>query len=128
MSTPLRGLALLLWSADPDAPARLATPFMHAAAAAAMDVEVEVYFSARSVELLVPGVAAAIHPGAVRTHSVEHFMTEARSHGAKFYACSASLQAAGIDPGSLAGRVDGFAGASSVIARLAEPGWQVMVF
>ena len=54
------GLAILLWAADPDEPARLATPFAHAAAAAAMDLQVEVYFSARSVLLLRPGVGVVV--------------------------------------------------------------------
>ena len=30
------GIAILLWASEPDAPQRLATPFFHAAAAAAM--------------------------------------------------------------------------------------------
>ena len=34
------GVAILLWAADPAQPERLATPFFHAAAAAAMDVPV----------------------------------------------------------------------------------------
>ena len=46
-----RGLAILLWATDPDDPARCATPFFHAAAAAAMDLEVELYFASRSVRL-----------------------------------------------------------------------------
>ena len=37
------GIAILLWSADPGCPERLATPFFHAAAAAATDMPVEIY-------------------------------------------------------------------------------------
>ncbi len=54
---PSEGIATLLWATEPEAPHRLATPFFHAAAAAAMDVPVEMYFTARSVHLLVLGVA-----------------------------------------------------------------------
>ncbi|MGB6114646.1 MAG: hypothetical protein WBF97_06120, partial [Comamonas sp.] len=54
------GIAIMLWSADASCPERLATPFFHAAAAAAMDVPVELYFTAASVQLLVPGVAARL--------------------------------------------------------------------
>jgi uncharacterized protein len=54
------GVAILLWSCDPDRPALLATPFVQAAAAAALELPVEVYFTARSVRLLVPGVAASL--------------------------------------------------------------------
>ena len=60
------GVAILLWATDPAAPHRLVTPFFHAAAAAAMDVPVEIYFTARSVHLLVPGWT---HTGMVRTCS-----------------------------------------------------------
>ncbi len=66
------GLALLLWSTDVDTPQRLATPFSYAAAAAAMDLRVEIYFTARSVELLVPGVAASLRA------SPRHAKTPAR--------------------------------------------------
>ncbi|MEI2422207.1 hypothetical protein V6O07_18145, partial [Arthrospira platensis SPKY2] len=53
-------LAILVWAADPGQPQLCATPFYFASAAAAMDIEVEMYFTARSVELLLPGVAESI--------------------------------------------------------------------
>ena len=43
------GIAILLWATHLAQPEKLATPFFHAAAAAAMDVPVEVYFTAASV-------------------------------------------------------------------------------
>ena len=46
-------LAILLRATDPDQPALCATPFFHALAASALDVQVEVHFTARSVLLLV---------------------------------------------------------------------------
>jgi uncharacterized protein len=51
------GIAILLWAADPASPHRLATPFFQAAAAGALEIPVEIYFTAASVHLLVPGVA-----------------------------------------------------------------------
>ena len=57
---PADKLAILVWAADPGRPELCATPFYFAAAAAAMDVEVEMYFTARSVELLRRGVAETL--------------------------------------------------------------------
>ena len=54
------GIAILLWSAGPERPDRLHTPFLFAAAAAAMVVPVEIYFTAGSVRLLQPGVAEGL--------------------------------------------------------------------
>lgn len=71
------GVAILLWAADPDAPQRLATPFFHAAAAAAMDLPVEVYFSAQSVRLLVPGVAAGLRVSNLHPKTILDTMGEA---------------------------------------------------
>lgn len=124
----IRGVAILLWATRPEDPALAATPFMHAAAAAAMDLEVEVHFSAQSVRLLVPGVADALYAGASRERSIAAFMQHAREHGAKFLACTSSLENLGVEPATIAGRVDGFAGASSFQARAADPTWRVMVF
>ena len=75
------GVALLLWAAEPAAPHRLATPFFHAAAAAAMDVPVEIYFSARSVLLLVPGVAEGLRASAHHDKTIADALREAVQHG-----------------------------------------------
>lgn len=93
-----------------------------------MEWPVEVFFSAASVRLLAPGTADSLRPGAPGDPTLAHFMREARNHGARFYACSASLAAAGLSPADVGAWVDGFAGASTVVARLAEPAWRVMVF
>ena len=73
---PVDGIAILLWAADPEAPHRLATPFFHAAAAAALDIPVEIYFTARSVQLLAPGVAAALRASERHSKTVLEAMRE----------------------------------------------------
>ena len=79
----VQGIAILLWAADPSVPERLATPFFHAAAAAALDVPVEIYFTAASVRLLVPGVAAGLHASAHHAKTIYDNMREAVAHGAR---------------------------------------------
>lgn len=124
----VRGLAILLWSLDPDQPDLCATPFMHAAAAAALDLQVEVHFAARSVRLLRRGTADTLYASADRSRSILAFMAHAHEHGAKFLVCAASLAAQRIDRSELIDQVDGLVGATSYVARVVEPAWRGIVF
>mgnify|MGYP001022805664 CR=1 FL=1 len=114
-----RGLAILLWATDPKDPERCVTPFFHAAAAAAMEVEVEVFFAARSVHLLTPEGANRATADAMR---------EAVRHGVRFYACSQALQAQGIDRSRVLSEVAGIAGAAAFVARVLDPNWSSLTF
>jgi len=121
-------LAILLWACDPDDPARLATPFFHASAAAAMDVQVEVYFTARSVLLLQPGVAASLYAATDRRKSIYGYMREAVSLGARFFACADALAAHGLSRDALVPEVSELAGAVSFIDRVMQPGWRTLTY
>ncbi|WP_457394628.1 DsrE family protein [Roseateles sp. P5_E1] len=122
------GLAILLWAADPDDPVRLATPFAHAAAAAALELQVEVYFSARAVLLLKPGVAEALRASERFDKTIAGWMKDALDHGARFFACSDALAAQGLALADLipAGRHHG--GAVQYALRAADPAWATLVF
>ena len=122
------GIAILLWAAEPEAPQRLATPFFHAAAAAAMDVPVEIYFTARSVHLLVPGVAARLRASERFDKTVLDAMREAVSHGARLLACTDALHAQGLDPQHLIPECNGHGGAVQFMARAADLRWRTLVF
>lgn len=122
------GLAILLWAAEPEAPHRLATPFFHAAAAAAMEIPVEIYFTARSVQLLVPGVAESLRASARHDKTVLDAMREAVAHGAKLYACSDALDAQGVDGATLIAECHGRGGAVQFMARAADRRWRALVF
>ena len=122
------GVAMLLWSAEPEAPHRLATPFFHAAAAAAMDVPVEIYFTARSVQLLVPGVADALHASVHVDKSIGDSLREAVAHGAVLLACTDALHAQGIDPSRLIPQCTRRGGAVQFMARACDPRWRTLVF
>lgn len=125
---PVDGVAILLWAAEPEAPHRLATPFFQAAAAAAMDVPVEMYFTARSVHLLVPGVAAGLRPSPLVERSVWDAMQEALSHGVRFLACTDALQAQGLDGVALIPECAGHGGAVQFMARAISRRWRTLVF
>jgi predicted peroxiredoxin len=125
---PAAGIAMLLWSAEPERPELLATPFFHAAAAAAMDLPVEIYFAARSVRLLAPGVAASLRADPAYPKTVLDAMREAVSHGARLYACSDALHAQGVDPATLIAECSGRGGAVQFMARAADLRWRALVF
>ena len=122
------GVALLLWACEPEAPHRLATPFFHAAAAAAMDVPVEIYFSARSVLLLRPGVAEALCPNPLHPKTVLDSLREAVEHGAVLLACTDALAAHGLGRDGLIAECTRRGGAVQFMARACDPRWRTLVF
>jgi uncharacterized protein len=122
------GVAILLWASEPEAPHRLATPFFHAAAAAAMDVPVEIYFTARSVLLLRPGVAASLRPNAQHSKTVYDSLREAVTHGAVLLACTDALHAQGMSHAELIPECTRQGGAVQFMARACNPNWRTLVF
>lgn len=128
VSSVAAGVAILLWASEPESPHRLATPFFHAAAAAAMDTPVEIYFTARSVQLLVPGVAAGLRASPLFDKSVLDAMREAVSHGAVLFACTDALHAQGIDPAVLIPECTQRGGAVQFMARASDLRWRTLVY
>lgn len=124
----VEGIAILLWASEPAAAHRLVTPFFHAAAAAAMDVPVEIYFTAASVRLLVPGVAEGLRASVRHDKTVLDAMREAVSHGARLFACSDAMAAQGVDPANLIPECRARGGAVQFMARAADLRWRTLVF
>ncbi len=121
-------LAILLWATDPALPHLCVTPFFHAAAAAAMDAEVEVHFSSRSVLLLVNGVAEKLYGGVGREMSVYQHMRNAHDFGSQFFACSDALDAHAVDRSTLMPEAQGIVGAAAFLGRVLDPEWSTLVF
>ncbi len=121
------GVAILLWAADASAPERLATPFFHAAAAAAMEAPVEIYFTAASVRLLLPGVAAGLRASPRVHKTIADNLREAVDMGAHLFACSDALHAQGITAAELMPGVQ-HGGAVQFMARAIERDWRTLVF
>lgn len=122
------GVAILLWASEPAAPQRLATPFFCAAAAAAMDVPVEIYFTAASVQLLVPGVADGLRASPRAEHSIGVHLRAAVEHGAVLLACADALRAHGLDGRALIAQCSRRGGAVQFMARACDPRWRTLVF
>ena len=121
-------LAILLWAVDPDRPEICATPFFHAAAAAAMDTEVEMYFTSRSVRLLARGVAEQLFPGPTHKQSVYSFIQQAARHGAKLFACPQAMEEHGVSASQFIPEVAGTAGAAAYIGRCLDDAWKTLVY
>jgi predicted peroxiredoxin len=83
---------LYVQTSGTEAPERSATVFFLTAAAAAMDVEVGIYFTQFGPTLLQKGVAEGlkIKKGPAGA-TLRHFMDQARELGVKFYVCQPSL-------------------------------------
>ena len=125
---PADKLAILVWAAAPSRPELCATPFYFAAAAAAMDVEVEMYFTARSVELLRRGTAEGLQAAAGSGKSVADFRREALAFGVKMFACPTALASHGVDAAELISGLAGQAGAAAFIGRTLDPAWRSLSF
>jgi predicted peroxiredoxin len=121
-------LAILLWSATPDRPELAAAPFVYAAAAGALDAQVEVHFGGKCVRLLVAGVASALRSSEWSDETVYGLMKQAAANGARFVACSTAAKAY-IGPGeTLVPEHSGTSGAVAFAQRALDPEWRTLVF
>lgn len=123
-----RKLAILLWAADPASGVACATPFFHAATAAAMEVEVEVFFTGGAVRLLVPGVALALPTEPGGRENVYGFMQRAAELGVKFFACPQAMQAQGVSLDRVIPETTGAAGSAAFVARAMDPAWATLTY
>ena len=92
-------------------PERSATVFFLAAAGAAMDIEVGIFFTQYGPTLLQRGVPETLR---VRKGGVTlgHFMEQARDIGVKFYVCQPSLELTDLKMADLVEGVEMIGGAA----------------
>ena len=93
---------------------RMATPIYLAAAAAAMDMEVSIYFTVHGPSMLRKGV-----PETVRVQKVDgdgaligHFLDQARELGVRFLVCQPSLDLNGMTMSDVIDGVEMIGGAA----------------
>jgi len=121
-------LVIVMWSADPSAPDRAAAPFVYALAARALEIDVEIHFTAAAVRWLFEGVASNAYTDQARTKTVHDFIREASAAGARLYACAMALNERRRGGEALIEEVTGIAGAATVVGAAAEPNCRLMVF
>ena len=128
MSEHRKRLAILLWGATPDRPQLCATPFVHAAAAAAFDCKVEIHFAGPTVRLLVAGVAESLRPWPGIDTSIYSMMRQAANLNVEFLACAMAMGALVGEDEAVIPEYAGTAGASAFVGRALDPEWTTLVF
>jgi predicted peroxiredoxin len=122
------GLAIMVWSCDLTRPELLATPFMTAQAAAALDMPVRMLFTNQSVEwLLLEHRDKMVGFGAERWSIGRHLETTA-DLGVEIRACTQALHACGATRESLSEHCAGVEGMVAFVEQGRAPGWQMLVF
>jgi predicted peroxiredoxin len=112
-------LAILLWSAPLGEQERLRAPFVYAAAAAALDAEVEMHFSGQTVRLLVADA---------ENREIKEYMREVAAEGVRFLGCSSALKRHVREGERMIDEYAGAAGAASFSQRALDPEWRTLVF
>ena len=120
-------LVIVMWSADPSAPDRAAAPFVYALAARALEIDVEMHFTAGAVRWLFEGVAAEAYTDQARTKTMRDFIGEVSAAGVRLYACAMALNERRRGEALIA-EMAGIAGAATVVGAAVEPNCRVMVF
>lgn len=113
-------IVIMLLNLDLHRHSTLGAPFFQATVAAAMDLEVEIYFAAQSTRLLVQGFADTIHPGAAGQKSVYSFMQDAHSVGVRFFACAGAMDENGLTLQNAIPEMDGIRGGGAFIGEVVE--------
>lgn len=93
-------------------PGRSATPFFLAASAAAMDVEVGIYFTMYGAQLLQKDVVDKIGPKGDRGQKLSHFIGQATDLGVRLWVCQPSLDLNDLAIGDLIDGVEMIGGAA----------------
>lgn len=127
MSEPVDTLMIVVWSAGPDRPDLAAAPFVYALAARALEIEVEMHFTASTVRWLFGGVADRAYTDHAQTKTVLDYLHEAKAAGVKLYACAMALHEHRRGEALIA-EAEGVAGAATVVGAAVLPRVHTLVF
>jgi predicted peroxiredoxin len=108
-----------------DTPRRCATPFFFASLAAAMDYEVQMFFTIDGTTLLEKGVAETVYPKE-GGENVAKYMNDCIEAEIPFYCCTASMELHDLKPEDLIEHVKFVGGAT--MWELADDSGKVLTF
>jgi predicted peroxiredoxin len=110
---------VILQTSGLDTPYRLASPFFIAAAAAAMEMDSVMVFTAKGCGILKKGEAekVLIKKGG---KSISYFLNLALDAGVKFYYCQPGLELMDMNTGDLIKEVSGVIGAAAFVDMVQE--------
>ncbi|WVN42722.1 DsrE family protein [beta proteobacterium MWH-UniP1] len=120
-------LVIVMWQADPDAPAKAAAPLVYALCARAMDMEVEIHLTSKAVCWAFDGVAARAYSDQNNSQTILDYMQRAAAMGVKIYMCGMALTEHHRGEAIIA-EVTGQTGATAVIGQLQRDDTRVLVF
>lgn len=124
---PTPRVVIVLWAAGSGRPDLAAAPFVYALTARALDLDVEMHYTAASVRWLLAGEAAAVFTDHARTKAVLDYIRETKAAGVRHFACAMALAEHGNDA-TLIAEANGLAGAATVMAAAALPEVRTLVF
>ena len=128
MKTGAPGLLIMVWSCNLQNPELAATPFMVAQAAAALDLQVEMLFTAQAVHWLLAEHRDRSIGFGPQCLPVHRYLEAAADLGIEIRACSQALHALGRSSDTLAPQCAGVGGLVAFIERGQDPAWRTLVF
>ena len=123
-----RGLSIMVWSCGPEDAERAATPFVVAQAAAALDLEVEMLFTARSVHWLLASRQETLLGFGRDRQPLAAYLQACAEAGVRMRACSQAMAASGLRAEAPAPQCCGLGGTVAFVERTQDPDWSVRVF
>jgi predicted peroxiredoxin len=128
MTATTPGLSIMVWSCDLGNRERAATPFMVAQAATALDLRVEMLFTAQAVQWLLSEHGETLIGFGPQCLPVRHYLEAVADLGVTMLACSQALQALGRGREALAPQCTGLGGTVAFVERTQDPLWRTLVF
>ena len=122
------GLAILVSTPNAAHPEQCATPLIHAIAARALDIDVEIHFSGTAIRFLVAGVAKQLYPTPEKEKSIHDFLHDAAKAGVSLLACSMARESWVGKNETLIPECSGIVGATSFIVRALDPACRTLTF
>lgn len=120
-------IVIVMWQADPDAPAKAAAPLVYALCARAMDMDVEIHLTSTAVRWAFEGVAANAYSDQKNSQTILEYMQRASAMGVKIYMCGMALTEHHRGE-AIISEITGQTGATSVIGQLQRDDTRVLVF
>jgi predicted peroxiredoxin len=117
-----------LWQASTQAPQLAATPFFFAAAAAAMDMDVEIHALGASVELFIQDNPARHQTIPPMNRRLSDFIDDAIRAGAKIHACSTAMRDRQLVKEDMIAEFGEIIGMVTMLDRATGDGVTVMTF
>lgn len=121
-------LVIQLWQTGTHDPQHAATPFMMAASAAAMDVEVSIHALGASVELFQRTNSARDLPVAPLGRPLSAYVDDAVRSGARVALCSTAMRDRSLTPSDMIPEATEIIGMVSMLEETLAPDCKVLVY